>query len=181
MTFEVAVQIATVISLLLTAGALLFGIWSFYRQMNCKLFLTYTERFEAIMGSFPPGALESRLRLGEQFPQRGEQLSLCILRYLNLCYEEFFLHQHGYLSKKIWLIWKEEIERMLRSPLLRREWQCLRSEFRSYPAFVAFVENVQASGPRQPPQPIQPPQPTQVAVVIMSETEVTTDGPGGSR
>jgi hypothetical protein len=149
MTLELAVQIATVISLLLTTAALVFGIWSFYRQMNCQIYLKYTGRYEKIIGSLPAGALESRLRLGETLPQRSEALSICILKYLNLCSEEFFLYRNGFLSKKIWWVWEPEIKRMLSSPLLRQEWHRLRAEFRSYPEFFAFVERFQTPVPSQ--------------------------------
>lgn len=147
MDLEIAVQIATVISLLLAAVALGFGVWSFAKQMNCQVFLAYNERYEKVIRAFPPGALESRLRLGEKLPERTEELSVCILRYLNLCSEEFFLYRKGFLSKQIWAIWKPEIERMLRSPVMRREWECLRNEYKAYPDFFAFVEKAQASGP----------------------------------
>jgi hypothetical protein len=174
MTLELAVQIATVLSLLLTAGALLFGIWSFGKQMNSQLFLTYTERYEGIMGAFPPGALATRLRLGEVPPPRSEALSICLLRYLNLCSEEFFLHRRGFLSRRIWRVWRPEMERVLRSPLLRREWPCIRREFDSYPEFFQFVERVMAAGP------IRPSDPTGTAVLATRESEATADGLGGA-
>jgi hypothetical protein len=146
MNLEVAVQIATIFTLILTAAALLFGLWSFGKQMNCQVFLAYNERYEKIIGAFPSGAFESRLRLGETLPERTEELSMCLLRYLNLCSEEFFLYHKGFLSKKIWAIWEPEIERMLRTPVMRREWERIRIEFKSYPDFFAFVEKTQAKG-----------------------------------
>ncbi|HWG41875.1 MAG TPA: hypothetical protein VN688_03745 [Gemmataceae bacterium] len=147
MSLELAVQIATVITLLLTAGTLLFGIWSFRKQMNWQVYLTYTERYEKILGAFPSGALESRLRLGETLPPQSEELRICILKYLNLSSEEFFLYQTGFVSKKIWNIWRPEIERAVRTPMLKREWQRIRHEFKSYPEFFAFVERVQSDKP----------------------------------
>lgn len=144
MNLEIAVQIATIITLLLTAATLLLGFWSFCKQLNCQVFLAYNERYEKIIESFPSGTLESRLRLGETLPERSEELSACLLRYLNLCSEEFFLYQKGFLSKKVWNVWEPEIERMLRSPVMRREWQRIRVEFKSYPEFFNFVERVQS-------------------------------------
>lgn len=150
MNLELAVQIATVITLLLTAGALGFGVWSFWKQINCQVFLAYNERYEKIMGSFPPGALESRLKLGETLPPPSEELRICILKYLNLCSEEFFLHRHRYLAGDIWSLWRGEMEKVLRNPLLKREWQRLRGEFGAYREFFDFVESVQAGEAIQP-------------------------------
>jgi hypothetical protein len=169
MNLELAVQIATIVTLLLTAGALLFGVWSFWKQMNCQVFLAYNDRYEKLMGSFPPGALESRLRLGETLPERSEELSICLLRYLNLCSEEFFLYRTGFLSKRIWAVWQPEIERALRSPVLKREWQRVRVEFKSHPEFFDFVEKAQAS------ESIQPPHMTRTAMLISSEDEQSSN------
>lgn len=175
MNLELAVQIATVISLLLAAAALGFGVWSFRKQMSCQVFLAYNERYEKIMEAFPRGSLESRLRLGETLPERSEELSICILRYLNLCSEEFFLYRKGFLSKKIWAVWKPEIERMLRSPLMLREWQRIRVEFKAYPDFFAFVETAHAS------QPIQPPHLAHGPFHLMSQSNNASDGLGDPR
>ena len=147
MDLGLAVQLGTILSLLMTVGALLFAIWSFRRQMNCNIFLTYTRRYEEIIGSFPAAALESRLKLGEALPQPSEALSVCILKYLNLCSEEFALYQKGYLAKDIWKMWEAELVRTLRSPLLQREWKRLRAEFKADPLFFAFVEATQATAP----------------------------------
>lgn len=147
MRLETAVQIATIATLVLTAGALLFALWSFRKQINCQVYLAYTQRYEAIMESFPEGALKTRLRLGETLPEPSEGLSVSLLRYLNFCSEEFFLCRAGFVSKKIWDIWQPEIERALRSPDLRREWRRIRIEFREYPDFFAFVEKTQSNEP----------------------------------
>lgn len=147
MSLDVVVYVAAIITLVLTAAALLFGLWSFGKQMNCQVFLAYNERYERVIRAFPPGSLESRLRLGETLPERSEELSICLLRYFNLCSEEFFLYRQGFLSKKIWAIWEPEIIRMFRSPVLRREWQRIRVESKAYPDFFAFVERAQANGP----------------------------------
>lgn len=144
MSLEIAVQIASIVTLVLTAGALLFGLWSFRKQINCQVYLAYADRYEKIMGAFPKGALKTRLRLGDTLPERSEELSICLLRLLNLCSEEFFLYRTGFISKKIWAVWGPEIEMTLRRPMITREWERVRIEFKAYPEFFNFVENVQA-------------------------------------
>jgi hypothetical protein len=68
-----------------------------------------------------------------------------VLRYLNLSSEEYYLFKRGYLRADVWRIWEGEMVRTLRSPLLRREWTKLASEFVSYPEFSTYVEQVQKS------------------------------------
>ena len=50
----------------------------------------------------------------------------------------------------LWDIWKDEIDRKLRSALLVREWPKLRSEYSSFPYFRELVDSVQkGSAPRR--------------------------------
>jgi hypothetical protein len=79
------------------------------------------------------------------------ELTLCVLRYLNLSSEEFYLYRRGYLRREVWDIWEGELLRTLRSPLLRREWKTLRHEFISYPEFSRYVDDAQ--GREESPAP----------------------------
>jgi hypothetical protein len=46
-------------------------------------------------------------------------------------------------ADEVWKIWEHELIRILQSPLFKREWQELESEFRSYPEFLDFVNRAQ--------------------------------------
>jgi hypothetical protein len=111
--------------------------------MNAKVYLTYTKRYEAIMASFPPEALSARFDLIGSLPEPSNQLTFCVLKYLNLCSEELHLYRCGYLARAVWSIWEKEMKRTLGSPLVAREWQHLRHEFTSYPHFLVFMDDVQ--------------------------------------
>jgi hypothetical protein len=76
-------------------------------------------------------------------PPRSKALSLSVLRYLNLCSEEYYLRQKGWLYKETWEIWERELIRTLQTPLFQREWQSLAGEFESYPEFKQYVSNIQ--------------------------------------
>lgn len=141
---DVLVHVGTLLSIAIAAVGLFLGIRVYRRQMSAQLFLAYTNRYEDIIASLPASARNSRFDLEREPPASSEELSLATLRYLNLCSEEFYLHEHGFLDKKIWRIWEAELERTLKSPLLRREWRELRSEFTAYSDFAAFVDRIQA-------------------------------------
>jgi hypothetical protein len=89
--------------------------------MNAQLFLEFTKRFEEVMQSFPKNTWPSRLNIEGKPPQKSKALSLSVLRYLNLCSEEYYLCQKGWLYKKTWEIWERELIRTLRTPLFLRE------------------------------------------------------------
>jgi hypothetical protein len=135
--------LVTVLAGLSTVAGLLLGLRIYRRQANAQAFLTYTERYEQIMSSYPPEARLARLDSDRALPPRSPELTLSVLRYLNLCSEELYLFRYGHLDKKLWAIWEDELIRMLRTPLVRREWADLRREFESYPEFLEFVEEAQ--------------------------------------
>jgi hypothetical protein len=142
-TLQLAVQIATLISLILGFLGLINTINSYRRQMNVQILMKYTERYENILGQFPKGALAARFDT-KVLPPESPELTLCVLKYLNLCSEEFYLTRHGYLSGSLWRIWEGDLKRIIGSPLLQREWPSLRTEFLSHQDFLEYVERVQA-------------------------------------
>jgi hypothetical protein len=83
--------------------------------------MKYTERYEHILGEFPKDAFLVRFD-SQVLPPQSPELTLCILKYLNLCSEEYFLWQHKYLDKTVWDIWEGDLKKMIASPLLQREW-----------------------------------------------------------
>jgi hypothetical protein len=105
--------------------------------------MEYTRRYEEIMGDLPSHARTARTNSGTVVPPSSDELTYQMLRYLNLCSEEFYLRKRGYLAAEIWGIWEGELRRTLATPLLRREWTTLRQEFASYPEFQRYVDAVQ--------------------------------------
>ena len=147
----------TSLSLVVAATSVLWGVYVYQRQMNAQLFIEYTKRYDQVMQSYPEGVRRIRLHSeGEPPPESGE-LSAVVLRYLNLCSEEFYLWKRGYLAPDIWRIWVQEMRRTLASPLYRREWPKVASEFESYREFSDYV--AEAQRPARPNRPLQPTRP----------------------
>jgi hypothetical protein len=92
------------------------------------------------MDSFPHETFRLRFDLDGELPPPSPELTICVLKYLNLCSEEFYLRKKGYIAKDVWSIWEDELIRTLRSRLFRREWESLRDEFVSFPDISGFVE-----------------------------------------
>ncbi len=112
--------------------------------------MKYCERYEHILEQFPEDALTARFD-AKALPPQSPQLRLCVLKYLNLCSEEFYLKTHGHLSKSVWNIWEADLKRIIRSPLLQREWPSLQPEFLSHPEFFKYVTRVQSEGETSDP------------------------------
>ncbi len=139
--------IPTEISVFIGVIGLLWGIFwgikTYGDQMNAQLFLEFTKRFEEVMESFPKNAWSTRFNSEGIPPRKSKELSLSVLRYLNLCSEEYYLYKKRWLHNEIWEIWEGELIRTLQTPLFIREWQTLASEFESYPKFKEYVDKIQ--------------------------------------
>jgi hypothetical protein len=138
-----ALKFATPIGVMGTFLTLVYTIKNVRRQINAEILMKYTERYEHILEKFPEDALFGRFDL-QALPPQSLQLTLCLLQYLNLCSEEYYLWKHGYLAKTVWAVWEGDLKRMIASPLLQREWPRLRAEYLSHPDFMEYVERIQA-------------------------------------
>ncbi len=130
------------ISILIAAASLFWGFYTYKKQSNIQVFLQYTQRYESIMDSFPEDARFYRFNYEKALPLESEKLTIAVLKYINLCSKEYYLRESGQLSKKVWNIWKDEMERTLQSNLVKREWPKINSEFKSYNKFQRYVENL---------------------------------------
>lgn len=137
------VAFATLILAVFTGAGIIVAIRVYRRQCNVQVFLEYTKRYAETMNTFPEAGRKTRLDSFGEAPPQSEELSLAVLRYLNLCSEEFHLCKKKYLSKDVWRIWEAELKQTLASTLVRREWTRLRKEFESYPEFVEYVDAAQ--------------------------------------
>ena len=140
MTLSDAVSYATLASIVIAA----FGVWwavkTYRGQMNAQLFLAFTDRYEGLMRDAPPEFRKWRLNIDATPAELTQDVRASILAYLNLCSEEYYLWRNGYLDHAIWRIWNDELERTLRSDLVKKEWPNLKAEFQSYGHFCDFVD-----------------------------------------
>ena len=145
---QLAVNLTGVVLLALTIWNIRLAARNFRRQMNAQVYLAYNERYETLMTDCP---LDFRttlldLTLSEVDAKDRDKIKLCMLRYLNLCSEEFHLKENEYLSPEVWTLWQNEMESTLRKPLYISGWAELRAQFESYPPFLRYVDRVQGSG-----------------------------------
>ena len=127
-------------SILLAFFGLVWGIYIYKKQSNIQIFLEYTKRYSEIMDGFPKDARIYRVNSSELLPEESTDLTLSVLKYLNLSSEEFYLMRNHQLSKRIWRIWEDELIRTIKSNLIRREWTKIKHEFESYKEFQNYVE-----------------------------------------
>ena len=105
MDLDLIAKIADIIAGI-TGGAgivgLIITIVIYKRQMNAMTFLEYAKRYEEIVDSFPSNAWAHRLNNAEDLPEPSDELTKSVLKYLNICCEEYYLCKMGYLAKDVW-------------------------------------------------------------------------------
>ena len=150
--YEFLMLLATIITALGGVGFVVVMVQTYKGQMNAQIFTDLNQRYDDIAKEFPEEAWSSRFNIDSELPPQSQKLTLCALRYLNLSSEEFYLYKRKYIRREVWKIWEGEMLRTLRSPLFRREWKILCSEFISYPEFYNYVENVQNNSENNDPR-----------------------------
>ena len=140
---DLAIAFLTLAGVIVAVIGIFRGVHTYKNQMNAQLFLEFTKRFEEVMESFPEDAWPSRLNINAEPPPESKELSASVLRYLNLCGEEYYLYLKEWLDEKVWKIWEDELIRTLQTPLFRREWPKLSSEFEAYLEFKEYVNDKQ--------------------------------------
>src|SRR3954451_5517742 len=116
MNVQTALQFGGLISVIVGLASLLNGIMSIRRQMTLQIIMKYTERYEQIMSKFPESSLSFRVNACN-LPQQDPSLTVSVLKYLNLCSEEYYLRNKRYFAKNVRKLWELDMTRMVASPL----------------------------------------------------------------
>jgi hypothetical protein len=118
-------------------------------ETSALVFLGYNERFEKLREGCPDAFRPETLakEFSEVAAAEGSCVREWLVRYLNVCSEEYYLWQAGHLTSEVWSIWRAESERMLRTTLYKSAWPELRAEYHSHPEFIEYVERVRESDP----------------------------------
>ena len=137
MDLQTAIQVGGLVSVAVGVASLVNGIRTIRRQMTLQIIMKYTERYEQIMDLIAKHAYEFRLD-ESVLPEPHPLISLAVLKYLNLCSEEFFLKCRHYFAPKVWHIWEDDMKRILSSP--------------SHREFIAYVDGIHARAYFEAPQ-----------------------------
>ncbi len=136
---ELAIQIATLIAVVLGFAGLIVIIWVFRKQTYMQVVSTYTERYEKLMDLLPK---ELYMNGSRDLPPKSPELSIACLKYFNFTHEEYYLHENGYFPNDLWKIWVRDIEETLSHPLMLREWKDFQEDFQHHKSFHTFVQQV---------------------------------------
>lgn len=105
------------------------------------VFLTYTERFERVMATLPSEAREQSLDTANADvvnKLNNKDCRAALVRYINLCSEEWYLARHELIEPFLWERWQSLMRSMLKNRVVAEMWEQVRGQYP--PEFAAFFD-----------------------------------------
>src|ERR1700756_5328351 len=135
------IQYATVLSLLMGGLGLVVAVVNHREQVKTQVFLAMSAQYNELLKNSAAGFWLSE-PLEAELPERTDELVISMLRFCTLVSLTYLLFREHRIPKRMWELMLRSAERRFRSPLFMREWEHLRTEFESFPEFVALVISV---------------------------------------
>jgi hypothetical protein len=146
---DVLVQLGQVGTLVIGSLGIWVAMLNQRRQLNAQMFIEVSGRFQELLRLFPTAAWLANRTRSHPLPPPSQEVTDCTLYCLQLIADVYHLHQGGYVSKHLWLLWEREIKHTLAGPIFQREWEGLAAEFTHNPDFVQYLNPLLANK-RQP-------------------------------
>jgi len=121
------------------------------KSCDQQYFLEYARRYRELISQAPPDIRDPCFQLSKR---SDRELILRLTHdYLDLCFEQWHLHQRGLITSKLWMFWKNAMIAGFSRPAFQQAWIMIRAEKRCDPEFLLFVERHAAkdSGERGAP------------------------------
>ena len=147
-SLEQIIHYATLFWLVMGAISVAVAVVNNREQVKTQIFLALSARYDELLQS-----VSTDFWLGMPsdtvLPERCEGLAILALRFYTLVSMGYYLFRERRIPKRMWHLMLRSAERRIQSPLFAREWEHLRSEFESFPEFVALVASVQQATQNQ--------------------------------
>jgi hypothetical protein len=134
--------LAQVGPLVIGAIAIWVALMNQRRQLNAQMFIEFSARFQELLRMFPTEAWLANVNPSRPMPPRSQDVTDCTLYCIQLVADVYHLHQAGYITKRLWLLWEREIKHTLSGPVFQREWDDISAEFASNPDFFRYISTL---------------------------------------
>lgn len=117
-------QLKPYIDLLVPVGdlaAFFWGVWQYFHGKALDVFDRYCEKYNSIV---TPDIIENWNKALSRWPLpidspadrvTAQRLEQAMVAYLNLVWEEFYLHDEGLIRRGAWKAWRSGIDQTIRS------------------------------------------------------------------
>ena len=105
-----------------------------------QYFIEYSKRYQEIVSQAAGDIRDPNFRL------LGRQDYDLVLRtthaYFDMCFEQWFLARQGYVSSRLWSLWREGMEAGFSRPVFQQAWRVMRVDKKCDKDFLLFVERL---------------------------------------
>ena len=108
--------ISTILGTIIAVATFWYGYWQYKRSVNIEIFRTYADKYNEIITAEIYDKWETALS-GEK--DDWKELTPTMIKYLNLIWEEFYLHESKMMPQYLWRLWLPEIKRILATEFAR--------------------------------------------------------------
>jgi hypothetical protein len=111
-------------------------------RTNCdqQYFIEYCKRYQELVSQAAADIRDPNFRL------LGRQDYDLVLRwtqtYFDMCFEQWFLGRQGYVSSRLWSLWREGMEAGFSRPAFQQAWRVMRVDKKCDKDFLLFVERL---------------------------------------
>ena len=114
-----------------------------------QVFLACTQRFDDIVQKLPIKVRTSVVDYDKNYDVNkalSDQDAIhAVVRYFNLCAEEFYLNKCGLITPEVWTLWQKQIRGMFSEKFVATVWKSVKPQYEDQGDFYAFVESSLAS------------------------------------
>jgi hypothetical protein len=125
-------DVATIVAIIGVAGTfagLAKGLWEFRRKTDLEIFRVYTEKYNNIIKPENYRKWQSALDSNSVENLKDEEMEIVMIKFLNLAWEEVYLHKTGVLRCNIWKVWYPELKLVLHKKFAKEMMKRHRFEF----------------------------------------------------
>ncbi|MBK8454867.1 MAG: hypothetical protein WAQ53_04065 [Thiofilum sp.] len=129
---DLITSITTVLGSIIAVATFWSGVHQYRQKLQLETFRLYADKYNEIITPSIVIKWQSAIQSTES-KNTWHELEPVMIKYLNLTWEEMYLVKKGVIDKKLWQIWKTEIDHVLSSPFAKSViTQCNYSFLQSY-------------------------------------------------
>lgn len=113
------------------------------KQVKLQNFIEYTKRYQEIVLNFPESINQDDFQLESIKLEETKNKTMRYMRaYIDLCFEEYMLHEKGFIDDDLWSIWKGGMETAFSKPAFQQAWKAIQKDTEYGSEFHEFANDL---------------------------------------
>ena len=129
--------VATVLGVIVAAVALWWQLTKLNQQLTLQYFADYTKRYQEIIQQFPEDVNEAGFKINDR--EDYQQTMRAMRSYFDLCFEEWYLNQRGFIDGGIWKMWRGGMATAFSKAAFQQAWSIAVRDTRYGADFEKFL------------------------------------------